>query len=226
MIERRTSLSATKNKKETLFINTVTPYKSKDVNSDIIINTNSSRQILSPSILSQHAINKAKSLLNRNSIGLVSPESAVSAEEHYDIERYPQHDSGSLNLICMNTSSDYETNENNRSKASPDNKRIHVSLLQGLSFEHGDSKYEDVGIDDIIRNIISNDVAWCKVREEIRNKNLVTSLGVIEACLSIFQEEALKLREQRVEEAKQAESQNMSKYSKLRKRLSIFKGQV
>mmetsp|Transcript_22954 Transcript_22954/g.28160 ORF Transcript_22954/g.28160 Transcript_22954/m.28160 type:complete len:190 (+) Transcript_22954:187-756(+) len=80
---------------------------------------------------------------------------------------------------------------------------------------------QNVSLDDAVKRIVNNSESWGKVREKIRANKLVTSLGVNEVCLSYFQQEAEQIKKERIQEAKKAEAQ-LSKYSRLRRRLSLF----
>lgn len=192
---------------------------------------------LSASIKSAQGRNRRKTNLllglpRGSAIGGPSPEPNYS-DEYKDSEHHLEHDRGSLNLLdaCMraqhqNQGSSHDENNEYYRKTSTKNdnkKAIHISLLS-RDYGSGDvSVDEDITIHDTIRSIVNCDKSWEKVRQEIRSQKLVTSLGVVEACLSVFQEEAQKLREKRLEQARQEqEAHPESKYSRIRKRLSIL----
>lgn len=185
------------------------------------------RKTMSHSILSLPITSK---LVGGNSID----ESSSIDDYNHEIKKcYPQHDNGSFNLLnaCMmskqyQSGNGQDNNEYFRKLApSTDKKKLHISLLRDPYVVDGNGSIpndEDVSLGDTVKSIVDSEEAWGKLREEIRSKNLVTSLGVIEACLTVFREEALKLKEKRLEEARKAEAIMTSKYSRIRRRLSIF----
>jgi hypothetical protein len=153
---------------------------------------------------------------------------------------YFEHESGSLNLLdACRIKAQHEQEQANqdrrqllRSSASSLQESqcgSISSLWTGSSYRSSYSRSssaemldaEDVTINDTVQSIVSSSDSWEKVRNKIRDRNLVTSLGVIEVCLSSFQEEAVKLTKQRAAEAKKIEAR-LSKYSRFRRRLSLF----
>ena len=75
-------------------------------------------------------------------------------------------------------------------------------------------------IDDAVKSVVLSGEAWGKVRETIRAQRLVTSLGVTEACLEVFQEEAEKLKKKKIEEATRAQAE-ASRITRAIKRFSF-----
>jgi hypothetical protein len=164
--------------------------------------------------------------------------SSSQVRTHHQEEQvcYFEHEYGSLNLLdaCKIKAQHEEEQVNRRqllrsSVSSQESQCSNISLLTQKSRRSCYSRdssieildAEDVTINDTVQSIVSSNDSWEKIRNQIRERKLVTSLGVIEVCLSSFQEEAVKLTEQRARKAKEAEAR-LSRYSRLRRRLSLF----
>lgn len=74
--------------------------------------------------------------------------------------------------------------------------------------------------ENVVKSVVLSGEAWGKVRETIRAQRLVTSLGVTEACLEVFKEEAEKLKKKKIEEATRAEAE-ASGITRVMKRFSF-----
>lgn len=154
-----------------------------------------------------------------------------SIMSHYDnkigFESYCEHDSGSLNLMdsCIMSQHHQSLTQDKNKKISETRKNNNASFLLDLkSFDDSmilPHETEDVSIHDTAVSIINSNKSWEEMRKRIRAKNLVTSLGVIETCLSFFEEEAYKLQKKRIEEQRLARSQ-LPSISRFRRRLSLF----
>ena len=148
---------------------------------------------------------------------------------------YFEHESGSLNLLdaCMIKQQNNERNQRRsstvsslRSSGTSIGSKFQISnTLLSISTESTckQSLLEDEkdSIEDAVKSIVNDSDSWHKIREKIRSENLITSLGVFEVCLSSFREQADKMKTERLNKEMKEEAQ-LSKYSKLRRRWSIF----
>ena len=182
-------------------------------------------RIPSVRVIDQEARNDIYDSKHRSSIIY---DNCVQKEHSYIKRQFEHESSGSINLLnaCV---IEQQQNNNRHSKLHFSGSSIGSNPQRNYDFltessessDASDQMEEEITIDETIRSIVNSSDSWEKIREKIRAKNLVTSLGVFEVCLPSFQQEAHKLKEQRRIEAKKEETR-ISKCSSLLRRLSIF----
>ena len=73
-------------------------------------------------------------------------------------------------------------------------------------------------------SIVGNDMSWHQIQQQMKDANVVTSLGMKEICQGIVQSKATEIRNEKLEKAKRLEEEdkNRGSLSRIRKRISML----
>lgn len=83
---------------------------------------------------------------------------------------------------------------------------------------------QEVSINETVMSIVGNDLSWHQIQQQMKDANVVTSLGMKEICEGILKTKATEIQNEKLEKAKRLEEEdkNRGSLSRIRRRISMM----